>query len=34
VLDTVLLTSNAIRRLIEPEDVARAVAYLCTAESW
>jgi hypothetical protein len=34
VLDKVLLTSNAIRRLIEPEDVARAIAYLCTAESW
>jgi 3-hydroxybutyrate dehydrogenase len=34
VLDKVLLTSNAIRRLIEPQDVARAVAYLCSAESW
>jgi hypothetical protein len=26
VLDKVLLTSNAIRRLIEPEDVARTIA--------
>ena len=34
VLEKVLLTSNAIRRLIEPEDVARAVAYLCAPESW
>jgi 3-hydroxybutyrate dehydrogenase len=34
VLEKVLLTSNAVRRLIEPEDIARAVAYLCAAESW
>jgi 3-hydroxybutyrate dehydrogenase len=34
VLDSILLTQNAIRRLIEPEDVARAVAYLCAPESW
>jgi 3-hydroxybutyrate dehydrogenase len=33
VLDKILLTQNAIRRLIEPEDVARAVAYLCAPES-
>jgi 3-hydroxybutyrate dehydrogenase len=34
VLEKVLLTNNAVRRLIEPEDVARAVAYLCAPESW
>jgi 3-hydroxybutyrate dehydrogenase len=34
VLDKILLTQNAVRRLIEPEDVARAVAYLCAPESW
>jgi 3-hydroxybutyrate dehydrogenase len=34
VLDKILLTQNAIRRLIEPEEVARAVAYLCAPESW
>ncbi len=34
VLDRVLLTSNAVRRLIEPEEVARAVVFLCGAESW
>ena len=34
VLETLLLTSNAVRRLIEPDDVARAVAYLCAPASW
>jgi len=34
VLDKVMLRSNAVRRLIEPEEVARAVAYLCAVESW
>ena len=34
VLEKVMLTSNAVRRLIEPAEVARAVAYLCAAESW
>ncbi|MFN2451861.1 MAG: 3-hydroxybutyrate dehydrogenase [Candidatus Dormibacteria bacterium] len=34
VLDKVLLTSNAVRRLIEPDEVARAVLFLCGERSW
>jgi 3-hydroxybutyrate dehydrogenase len=34
VLDKVLLTQNAVRRLIEPEDVAATVAFLCTEGAW
>ena len=34
VLDKVLLTQNAVRRLIEPEDVARAVEFLCSDMAW
>ncbi|GAC1337171.1 MAG: 3-hydroxybutyrate dehydrogenase [Candidatus Dormibacteria bacterium] len=34
VLEKVMLTSNAVRRLIEPEEVARAVIFLCGAQSW
>lgn len=34
VLDKVMLTSNAIKRLIEPEDVAAAVDFLCGPAAW
>ena len=34
VVSDVLLASNAVKRLIEPEDVARAVVYLCGPMSW
>jgi 3-hydroxybutyrate dehydrogenase len=34
VLDDILLTSNAIKRLIEPEDVAASVEFLCGPAAW
>jgi len=34
VMEQVLLSQNAIRRLIEPTDVAATVAFLCTDEAW
>jgi 3-hydroxybutyrate dehydrogenase len=34
VLENVLLARNAIKRLIEPEDVAASVAFLCRDEAW
>ena len=34
VLEKVLLTTNAVKRLIEPEEVAHAVEYLCGAGAW
>lgn len=34
VLDKVLLERNAIKRLIEPEEVARAVGFLCGDSAW
>ncbi len=34
VLEKVLLTANAVKRLIEPEDVAAAVAWLCGPAAW
>jgi 3-hydroxybutyrate dehydrogenase len=34
VLETVLLERNAVKRLIEPEDVARAVGFLCGHGAW
>ena len=34
VLEKVLLTQNAVKRLIEPEDVARAVEFLCGPSAW
>lgn len=34
VLSDVLLIQNAVKRLIEPEEVARAVAFLCRDEAW
>lgn len=34
VLGDVLLAANAVKRLIEPEDVARAVTYLCQPAAW
>jgi 3-hydroxybutyrate dehydrogenase len=34
VLSRILLTQNAVKRLIEPEEVARAVCFLCTDEAW
>jgi 3-hydroxybutyrate dehydrogenase len=34
VLETVLLERNAVKRLIEPEDVARAVGFLCGNGAW
>jgi len=32
VIEGVLLVQNAVKRLIEPEEVARAVAFLCGEE--
>ncbi len=29
-----LLTQNAVKRLIEPEEVANAVAFLCEDQAW
>jgi len=34
VVEKVLLTQNAVRRLIEPDDVARAVEFLCGPAAW
>lgn len=34
VLQNVLLERNAVKRLIEPADVARAVAFLCGENAW
>lgn len=34
VVESVLLTENAIKRLIEPEEVAETVAYLCSDAAW
>jgi 3-hydroxybutyrate dehydrogenase len=34
VLGTVLLERNAVKRLIEPEEVARAVGFLCGSGAW
>jgi 3-hydroxybutyrate dehydrogenase len=34
VIERVLLTANAVKKLIEPEDVARAVEFLCGESSW
>ena len=34
VVERVLLTQNAVKRLIEPEDVARYAAFLCRDEAW
>jgi 3-hydroxybutyrate dehydrogenase len=34
VVSRVLLTQNAVKRLIEPSEVAKSVVYLCQDESW
>ncbi len=34
VIEKVILTQNAIKRLIEPADVARAVEFLCSDMAW
>jgi 3-hydroxybutyrate dehydrogenase len=34
VIEKVLLTQNAVKRLIEPADVARAVEFLCSDLAW
>ena len=34
VVEKVLLTRNAVKRLIEPDDVARAVEFLCGEAAW
>jgi 3-hydroxybutyrate dehydrogenase len=34
VLEKVMLTQNAIKRLIEPEEVASLVTFLCRREAW
>jgi len=34
VVDKVLLERNAVKRLIEPEEVARAVGFLCADSAW
>ena len=34
VVEQVLLSQNAIKRLIEPTDIAATVAFLCTDEAW
>jgi 3-hydroxybutyrate dehydrogenase len=34
VLEKVLLTQNAVKRLIEPEEVAEAVGFLCRDGAW
>jgi 3-hydroxybutyrate dehydrogenase len=34
VVEKVLLTQNAVKRLIEPGDVARAVEFLCSEMAW
>lgn len=34
VVSRILLTQNAVKRLIEPEEVAKSVAFLCSEEAW
>lgn len=34
VVERVMLQQNAIKKLIEPEDVARSAAFLCRDEAW
>lgn len=34
VVSRILLTQNAVKRLIEPSEVAKSVAYLCQDEAW
>jgi 3-hydroxybutyrate dehydrogenase len=34
VVQEVLLAENAVKRLIEPDEVAAAVAFLCGPASW
>jgi 3-hydroxybutyrate dehydrogenase len=34
VVDRILLTQNAVKRLIEPEDVGKYAAFLCRDEAW
>jgi 3-hydroxybutyrate dehydrogenase len=34
VIEKVLLAQNAVKRLIEPEEVAEAVVFLCRDEAW
>ncbi len=34
VVSRILLTQNAVKRLIEPEEVAKTVAFLCSDEAW
>lgn len=34
VLEKILLTANAVKRLIEPEEVARVVVFLCGEDAW
>jgi 3-hydroxybutyrate dehydrogenase len=34
VIDRILLTQNAVKRLIEPEEVAQYAAFLCRNEAW
>lgn len=34
VVEKVMLSSNAVRRLIEPEEVAKAVRYVCRDGAW
>ena len=34
VLERVMLTSNAVKRLIEPHEVAQTAAFLCREEAW
>jgi 3-hydroxybutyrate dehydrogenase len=34
VVEKVMLTQNAIKRLIEPEEVAQVVSFLCRREAW
>jgi 3-hydroxybutyrate dehydrogenase len=34
VLERILLTQNAVKRLIEPEEVAKYAAFLCRDEAW
>ena len=34
VLERIMLADNAVKRLIEPEEVAKYVAFLCREEAW
>ncbi len=34
VVSRILLTQNAVKRLIEPEEVAKTVSFLCSDEAW